>query len=310
MRFVRYEVGRKQAIAQLALLSSIVLHEDADTVGRVCEEYARVRSWELSQSDMALFCRKLARYRKKSIKHALKKSLRTSRRHQRIKVRGHSGSVCRDVFEEKDFYKFLASIDELMSSGQILKDGNTCFVSHINFDGREVVVKRYEHKGILHSLRHTIKKSRALRGWLHAQRLRGLSIATPRPVAYIEQHKGLLLWKSYLVTEYVKGQNFYNFLRDGKIGEGERTKVVEQVVELFDRLGKYRITHGDLKHTNILITRFGVVLTDLDAMKVHRFNWTYRIWRAKDMARFLRKTDISPALEQMFFGCEKFNIMR
>jgi tRNA A-37 threonylcarbamoyl transferase component Bud32 len=300
MRFFRREVGRKQSIAQLALLLSIVLNEDADMLKMVCEEYAKARSWELSKSDMAMFYKRLARCRKKRTKHALQKSLRTSRRHQRIKARGYSGSVCRDVFDEKNFYKFLTRIDELMSGGQILKDGNACFVSRVNFGGKEIVVKRYDHKGIIHSLRHTIKKSRALRGWLNAQRLQRLNIATPRPVAYIEQRRGLLLWKSYLVTEYVNGQNFYSFLRDSEIGEEERSRAIEQVVELFDRLDKYRITHGDLKHTNILITGFGAVLTDLDAMKVHRFNWTYRIWRAKDMARFLRKTDSSPALDQIF----------
>jgi tRNA A-37 threonylcarbamoyl transferase component Bud32 len=204
--------------------------------------------------------------------------------------------VCRDVFEEKGFYKFLGSIDALMASGQILKDGNACFVSRVNFDGKDVVVKRYGHKGIIHSLRHTIKKSRALRGWLHAHRLRGLNIATPRPLAYIEQRKGLLLWQSYLVTEYVEGQNLYGILRDDGTVEQERWRVIEQVAELFERLGKYRITHGDLKHTNILIAGPNAVLTDLDGMKVHRFNWAYKIWRAKDVARFLRKAEFSATL--------------
>ncbi len=296
MRFFRREVGRKQAIAQLALLASIVLHEDADTVKRVCEEYAKARSWELRQSDMALFYRKLDRYRKKRIHNALTKSLRASRRHQRIKARGYCGSVCRGAFEEEDFYKFLGSVDELMASGQILKEGKACFVSRVNLDGKDVVVKRYDHKGIIHSLRHTIKKSRALRGWLHAQRLWRLNIGTPRPLAYVEQRKGLLLWQSYLVTEYVGGQNLYDILRDYRTGEQERWRVIEQVAELFEKLGKYRITHGDLKHTNILVTGANAVLTDLDGMKVHRFNWAYKIWRAKDVARFLRKADFSPAL--------------
>ena len=59
----------------------------------------------------------------------------------------------------------------------------------------DVVVKRYNHKGFTHSLRHTIKKSRAHRGWLHGHRLVMLDIATPKPLAYIEQIKEKLIWK-------------------------------------------------------------------------------------------------------------------
>ena len=183
-----------------------------------------------------------------------------------------------------------------MDGGQILKSGDTCYVSRVMWNCKDVVVKRYNHKGFIHSVRHTIKKSRALRGWLHGHRLGMLNIPAPKPLAYVERRKGLLLWQSYLVTEYVGGQKLYDFLRNDGTGEQERSRVIEQVAELFERLGKYRITHGDLKHTNILISGLNAVLTDLDGMKVHRFNWAYKIWRAKDVARFLRKAEFSPAL--------------
>ena len=82
-----------------------------------------------------------------------------------------------------------------------LKNGNTYFVSRINLAGREIVVKRYNHKEVIHSVRQTIKRSRARRGWLHEHRLRMLNIATPRPLAYIESRRGMVVWKSYLVTQ-------------------------------------------------------------------------------------------------------------
>ena len=50
-------------------------------------------------------------------------------------------------------------------------------------------------------------------------------------------------------------------------------------------LRKYRISHGDLKHTNILITNNGPVLTDLDAMKAYKWKWTCNLRQAKDLAR-------------------------
>jgi serine/threonine protein kinase len=113
-----------------------------------------------------------------------------------------------------------------------------------------------------------------------------LGIATPKPSAYIELYKGKLIWQSYLVTEYVKGQNFYYFLRDDKTKDQRRLNAIQQVEDLLDKMGKYRITHGDLKHTNILITEDGPVLTDLDGIKVHRCNWTHKIRHTKDLQRF------------------------
>jgi len=193
-----------------------------------------------------------------------------------------------DFCRGADPLDFIKQIDSLMDKGQILKDGNTCYVSHLTWNGKDVVVKRYNHKGFVHSLRHTIKRSRARRGWLHAHRLGMLKIATPRPLAYIEQRKGMLVWKSYLMTEYVEGQKLYDFLRDSKIEQEERSKVTQQVKELLNRLGEHRISHGDLKHSNILITDNSPILTDLDGMKVHKQNWTYQRRRTKDHARLLK----------------------
>ncbi|MBN2180331.1 MAG: protein kinase, partial [Sedimentisphaerales bacterium] len=91
-------------------------------------------------------------------------------------------------------------------------------------------------------------------------------------------------------TEYVQGQKLHDFLRDGTLTEQQRLHVTKQVKKLLDEMGKYRITHGDLKHTNILITDNGPVLTDLDSMQFHTNKWTYRLRRAKDIGRFEFKT--------------------
>ncbi len=87
------------------------------------------------------------------------------------------------------------------------------------------------------------------------------------------------------MTEYVQGQGFYNFLRDDNVTDQQQSKVNAQVGEVLDKLAKHHITHGDLKQSNILITANGLFLTDLDAMKVHRWNWTYKINQTKDLHR-------------------------
>lgn len=190
----------------------------------------------------------------------------------------------------------IGQIDALLHTGQVIKDGDTCHVSRLVWNYKDVVVKRYNHQGIIHSLRHTIKRSRARKAWSHAHRLEALKVATPKPVAYIEHRKGLLVWQSYLVTEYVEGKMLYTFIRDDKVAERDRLDAIAQVVDLLNKLWKYRITHGDLKHTNVLIAERGPILTDLDAMIVHRWKWLYRNKQKKDVERFLKKTSFSPEL--------------
>ncbi|MCK4789482.1 MAG: hypothetical protein KAV87_37420 [Desulfobacteraceae bacterium] len=226
----------------------------------------------------------------------LKEYLRTGKKCLRIKTGRYIAVFDRCFCQQAQPLGFIRQIDALMDAGKILKNSDTSYVSRLTWNGRNVVAKRYNHRGLIHSLRHTIKRSRARRGWLHAHRLGMLGIATPGPLAYIEKHKGLLVWKSYLVTEYVAGQNLYDFLRDSNITEQQRADATARIKQLLDKLGRYRISHGDLKHTNILITDTGPVLTDLDGMKTHKWNWMYKVRRAKDLKRFLRKTTISPTL--------------
>jgi len=232
--------------------------------------------------------------KKRKVSRELKKCLRKNARYLRIKTGRYVAVFDRTFCQEAKSFDFIEQIDTLVDKGQILKNGDTSYVSRLTWNDKDVVVKRYNHRGFIHSLRHTIKRSRAQRGWLHGHRLRVMGIATPKPLAYIEQRKKKLIWKSYLVTEYVKGQNFYCFLRDDKTTDQRRSNAIQQVEGLLDKLGKYRISHGDLKHTNILITENGVVLTDLDAMQAHKLNWFYKFKRSRDLERFLRETNISP----------------
>ena len=226
----------------------------------------------------------------------LKSYLPTHTRHLQTKAGTFVARFDHSFCDGIDPADLIEQIDALLHAGQTIKDGDTCHVSRLVWNHKDVVVKRYNHKGIVHSLRHTIKKSRARKAWLHAHRLQALKVATPRAVAYFEHRKGLLLWQSYLVTEYVEGRMLHSFIRDDKVTEQHRLDAITQVVDLLNKLWKHRITHGDLKHTNVLITERGPILTDLDAMIVHRWKLPYRSRQKKDVERFLKKTDVSPDL--------------
>lgn len=233
--------------------------------------------------------KQLTSYRKRAIGTALKKCLRTSKIHLRIKAGKYTGVFDRGFCQGAKPIDFIKKIDGLMDKGQIIKNDDTSYVSRMVWNGKDVVVKRYNHKGFIHSLRHTIKKSRAWRNWLHANRLRMLNITTPKPLAYVEKRKALLVWNSYLVTKYAEGQSLDSLLRGGNVTKQQRAKVAGQIMELLDKLGRYHISHGDLKHSNILITESGPTIIDLDAMTMHKWDWLYKLKRAKDLGRFAKQ---------------------
>lgn len=288
MRFRSQELTRKKSISQLASLAAFLPEGSTEAIGRLCKEYASARGWHFDKSDEAMLQKQLTLHKKTVVKKGLKKCLRTSKRYLKVKTDKYLAVFDRGFCQGYNPVDFIKQIDTLMNEGQTLKDGNTCYVCRLRWNGKDVVVKRYNHKGFVHSLRHTIKRSRARRGWLHGHRLGMLNIPTPKPLAYIEQRRGPIVWTSCLATEYIEGKNLYNFLADDSVTEQQRSRAVKQIEELLDKLGKHRIAHGDLKHSNILITANGPTLTDLDAMKVHKWNLAYRIRQRKDLLRFSR----------------------
>lgn len=222
---------------------------------------------------------------------------RTRKRHLSFAWGEYAGMFDKAFCSRAEFRDFTEQADKLMDRGRVLKNDRACCVSRVRCNGRDVVVKRYVCRGLYHSLRHTIKKSRARRGWLWGHALLAMNIPTPRPLAWIEQRKNGLVRKSYLVTEHVEGPNLYHFLRDETFSKRDRWTRAAEALELVKRMGQYHISHGDMKHSNILVAENGITLTDLDSVKRHRFSWTYDVRQAKDMARFLRATDIPAALQ-------------
>ena len=188
--------------------------------------------------------------------------------------------------------EFVRAVDALMQKGQVLKNDDVSFVSRVLWNGQDAVVKRYNHRGLWHSFRHTLKGSRAKRNWRHAHRLVALKIATPEPLAYVDQYRGLLLWQSYFVARFVPGPQVHELLRDASVAETQKQRVHDQVLDLLRRMAERGISHGDMKHTNILYDGTGVVLTDLDAMRIGGTRWWRQRRSRRDVDRYLR--DLHP----------------
>jgi tRNA A-37 threonylcarbamoyl transferase component Bud32 len=201
---------------------------------------------------------------------------------------GYRGIFDRRFAEETPADEFVRHVDTLMRQGHVLKSDSASFVSRVLWNGHDVVIKRYNHRSLWHSLRHTIKGSRAQRNWRNGHRLRSLKIATPEPLAYIEEYRGPLLWQSYFVARFVAGSQVQEILRDGTAAEAHKQRINDQVLMLLRVMAEHGISHGDMKHTNILYDGTGVVLTDLDAMRIGGIGCLRRRRYQRDVHRYLR----------------------
>jgi tRNA A-37 threonylcarbamoyl transferase component Bud32 len=81
----------------------------------------------------------------------------------------------------------------------------------------------------------------------------------------------------------MRGQKLNEILQDKDISREKREQVRHLLSELITKLHKEKITHGDLKHNNILITDTAACVTDLDGMKIHRIGWLFKVRQRKDL---------------------------
>lgn len=80
----------------------------------------------------------------------------------------------------------------------------------------------------------------------------------------------------------------------------QKTAIARRVAEIFRRLKSAKISHGDMKGTNIVIHRQEPVLIDLDAMRVHINHSRFDSAHSKDIKRFFKNWVDSPDIYRLF----------
>lgn len=187
----------------------------------------------------------------------------------------------------------LADPDKALAGGTVLKKGNTCTVAHASSAIGECVIKRYNLKSASHALARFWRPSRAWHSWREAHRLCFFGIATPAPLALVEERLGPFRRRAWLVSAFCAGSNLQEHLHADSEPPAAEAKAIST---LFETLCQLKISHGDLKATNLLWHEGRIFLIDLDATVQHRTAEAHaRAWR-RDRARLLRNWPASSAL--------------
>jgi len=224
--------------------------------------------------------RRVDRINRKRSKRYLSKMLRSSTDNVFIK-KNKQKILCKRNRYAGQMLGALNDIEAFMTNNECvqIKDGNTCSVFKVKVNDEWVVVKRYNNKGLLFSIKNYFRKSRAIKSWLNAHRLKMNNISTADPAAVIERREGLFFKTSYYISSFVEGKSLYHSALDNHsvsaLGE-----------ELFGQFKIARIVHGDMKSLNFIVVDGRLVVLDLDAMRVHRNKLLFERGHRKDQERF------------------------
>ena len=253
------------------------------------------RGYPAAAIDLHSLAGAIAGARSRRLKDYLGKCLRDCSQFKVGKLGSRFVAVVR---EDADYLApVIADPDRWIELGTSLKQGRTATLALVEHAGRKLVIKRYNIKGLGHALSRCWRPSRAWHSWIEAHRLGFLGIATPRPLALIEQRAGPLRGKAWLIADYCAGEDLLSRLAP-YVDSGPPAWELDAIQQLFRQLSAARISHGDLKATNLLWHEDRLKLIDLDAMRQHDTFATFaRAWR-KDRERFLRNWPESSVLRQ------------
>lgn len=294
----------RQALGNVAkLLSNVDVMELEQHLPDWLHAYATARQWA-SPPRLSQMQAKIARSRAQVLTtYADKKVFRT----------------CTDVTVQEDEEQFTAysnaffevvkplnaeGIESLLNTSRPLKNGNTCTVGLTELQGQHVVVKRYNIKGFWHGIGRALRKSRAAISWANAHRLKLLGISTPQPVALIEQKRISILGialkgKSYFLSAYMHVPDVAVFFSQ-TTDKALRAEAVKQLTMLLYRFYLLKLSHGDMKATNIKMQDTTPMLIDLDSMQQHRWAYFAQQAHVRDLQRFMQNWKHDTSLYNAF----------
>lgn len=182
---------------------------------------------------------------------------------------------------------------------RVLKDDRTTTVASVVFGTKHVVLKRYNPRNQWHKVKRALRKSRARRCWDMSYVFQQAGLNVSPPLLMLEDRFGPFRRNAYFANELLHGKELLNELpnMDGTGKEAVRLAVYDA----FSKMSDARISHGDMKATNLLWVDGELFFIDLDAAERHgRWSLTWRASHNKDKKRFLKNWDQEPDIAKLF----------
>jgi hypothetical protein len=160
----------------------------------------------------------------------------------------------------------------LVTLGEPLRKVGARSTVRLQWNGAQFVLKHYVEPTLRHALKQNVSRSRARTTWCSAHRLADAGIATPRPVAWVENRFGPFRGDSYLLYPYVQGQTLHAYLECDDLRRRQFFDEIRlQLVSFWNRLKQLQISLADTNLRNFIVGDTGRLwVIDVDKVRFHR----------------------------------------
>jgi Lipopolysaccharide kinase (Kdo/WaaP) family len=155
------------------------------------------------------------------------------------------------------------------------------------WSSKAYVLKHYSEPTWRHGMKRLIQRSRAWSTWDATNRLADAGIATPRPVACVENRLAGLQRDSFLMYPYVEGDTLGSCL-----GQYQPRSLVDgvwqQLTDVWDRLKTLRASLADTHPANFIVSPSGKLwVIDLDKTRFHHSAYFARMHQDRGWKRLV-----------------------
>lgn len=164
---------------------------------------------------------------------------------------------------------WLENISQFSENGlEIYKARNKVSVTEV--DGLSLNIKSFKIPNLVNRFVYaTIRKSKAKRSFLYAEKIIERGFLTPEPIAFLEKYVGILLAESYYVSRHEEFDGMLRELKDGTFDE--HAPLIKAFGLYTAQLHNAGILHIDYSPGNILYKKidneYSFYLVDLNRMK-------------------------------------------
>ncbi|MBY0522494.1 MAG: lipopolysaccharide kinase InaA family protein [Gemmataceae bacterium] len=235
---------------------------------RCWNAYARCRAWSVEPHGMENLAQELERSTWKSNlgfwQSRQQRCLVTNRHYRRLSTHGFTGFAVTDL-DVVSLETLLADPDAPFRHPALplLKDSRSATVAElavpVNGAVRPVIFKRFRVAARSDPWTALLRRTPALRSWLHGHGLRDRGLPTPRPLAVFHRRQRGLLREGYLLVEKVQDAVDLHTAaaRLAELPDDHRRSIlrhaIERVAVLIRELHRRHVCHRDLKASNILV---------------------------------------------------------
>jgi hypothetical protein len=190
----------------------------------------------------------------------------TIRRRSLSRVALHDASLPDDLVEW-----LWTEPQSLVAAGQSLQAKGARQTVRLEWNSRSYVLKHYVEPSRRHAFKQLTSRSRARRTWNVTNRMADAGIATPRPVACVENRWGPLRRDSYLMYPFIEGRTLRSYLEYDRLPQATIDKFWRQLSDLWEQLASASASLDDANVGNYVICRTGRLwVIDLDKASFFR----------------------------------------